>query len=638
MPKRVTVFPRNRSSTGNEVLKGIASFGQGFLQSLQLKQERAKQQEEFDLQKKKFGIEQRKQELLEKEKQFNSIQDLLKLQLQQRSLRSFENAGTNGQQVPQTGGIDFNAIQQQFPKLLQGFPTTQAPAPVTPPQVTPPPSPPDESFFFNPRAPITQDGQVIEQRSQAPSPTPDVSNIGRILQPSTTFDPGGVEVTGPPATAATETGGTALGTPTIRQGGEVTLPLTKTVEDPLNSDDFRSFVAAEEKKSGRIPEDLSLTQFGLTRKKTVGKPPSEKLSATRILRRAKGLSAGEINGASLARSLQGTAFRNNPDIVKVIDRDFKKRVNQSILAKVNTLKQVLPNLILTQNQSSRLLNEAVRDTSEAFDGHVPENFKTNILGEPPTTPAVSNRVVEGIEALGRDSQDPASYNPVVLGAVRDQINAEELARSSAQGAEAARIQLQTKQQTPLSPSELVSLVLPDGSSLPFGTTLQEAQQLGAIPISQSAQAQLSKIQSSDAALETLENLSNKIFKDTGFFDRVFASARNIRHKLLQDNPDIVLYLGLKEALPALVLRGLGEAGTLTDRDIERINSAFPVVFPLPDTPEVATAKLGSLRGIIAEIRERSISGAASSSTTTQKGLTPAEQEEMKSLEAELGNP
>jgi hypothetical protein len=61
---------------------------------------------------------------------------------------------------------------------------------------------------------------------------------------------------------------------------------------------------------------------------------------------------------------------------------------------------------------------------------------------------------------------------------------------------------------------------------------------------------------------------------------------------LQTNPQAKAYNDTRQAFMALILRSLGEKGTLTDKDIERIDRALPTFY---DTPETARLKFNAIK-------------------------------------------
>jgi hypothetical protein len=59
-----------------------------------------------------------------------------------------------------------------------------------------------------------------------------------------------------------------------------------------------------------------------------------------------------------------------------------------------------------------------------------------------------------------------------------------------------------------------------------------------------------------------------------------------------------------EGTLALIVRALGEVGTLTDKDLERARSLQPVVAPIPDTADVIREKIQGLRELVQEVASR----------------------------------
>ena len=74
-----------------------------------------------------------------------------------------------------------------------------------------------------------------------------------------------------------------------------------------------------------------------------------------------------------------------------------------------------------------------------------------------------------------------------------------------------------------------------------------------------------------------------------------------------------------EGTLALIVRSLGEVGTLTDKDIERARALQPTLVPIPDTEAVIREKLNGLRQLVREVVSRT--GSRPETLTTPRSTT-----------------
>jgi hypothetical protein len=156
---------------------------------------------------------------------------------------------------------------------------------------------------------------------------------------------------------------------------------------------------------------------------------------------------------------------------------------------------------------------------------------------------------------------------------------------------------------PIPIPQLDSVRLPDGGKLPLGTTFAQAQELGAQVVSGEDQK---RAQQADQAVGILDQLEELAIGPKGVFNEVMpgmanrvASAFNFAIDMVdQKDPRAAQFKDLSEATLAPFIKFLGESGALADGDVKRGLGLLPRIWPLPDTKEVATDKIRSLREIV----------------------------------------
>jgi hypothetical protein len=156
---------------------------------------------------------------------------------------------------------------------------------------------------------------------------------------------------------------------------------------------------------------------------------------------------------------------------------------------------------------------------------------------------------------------------------------------------------------PIPIAQLDSVRLPDGKTPPLGTTFAQARDLGAQVVSGDDQKRAQQADQAVGILDQLEELAigpKGVFNDVmpGMANRV-ASAVNFAIDMVdQKDPRAAQFKDLSEATLAPFIKFLGESGALADGDVQRGLGLLPRIWPLPDTKEVATDKLHSLREIV----------------------------------------
>ncbi len=192
----------------------------------------------------------------------------------------------------------------------------------------------------------------------------------------------------------------------------------------------------------------------------------------------------------------------------------------------------------------------------------------------------------------------------------------------------------------LTDSERKNLIDNEGNHPDKGATLADVMAEDS-PFKTMTSAEQERIfagKSAEGIINQLEELSGlgtekSIFKKFGGFgERMSLSASNLGDYFGGQNTGLNVYHDSREGFLSMIVRALGEKGTLATADIARIRKAIPVAVPsigleginLPDTPEAAEKKFGELRRIIREINNRPTPEGGAS-----QGVKPRSLEELK---------
>jgi len=142
-------------------------------------------------------------------------------------------------------------------------------------------------------------------------------------------------------------------------------------------------------------------------------------------------------------------------------------------------------------------------------------------------------------------------------------------------------------------------------TLPPGTSARQAREAGAEVIQKP-----SEMQGAKAMVESLEQMTTELFKGKpGLLNRIKEAGKRGQEYLTQEVPEVAIYQDGVAGMLSIIVRALGEKGTLTNQDIARVRKMFPQFFPLPDTGEVARQKISRLKRIVSEIERGNIDGA-----------------------------
>lgn len=161
---------------------------------------------------------------------------------------------------------------------------------------------------------------------------------------------------------------------------------------------------------------------------------------------------------------------------------------------------------------------------------------------------------------------------------------------------------------PIPIPQIQNVRLPDGKSVPIGTTFRQAKESGAQVLSTDEQSRVQQTDSALAILDTLEGLATGpegIFQqiEPGAINRGAAAIQFALEDLTQEDPKVSRFRDLSAGTLTSFVRLLGEKGSLSDGDVKRAISLLPstgsvAMAQLPDTRDVAKQKLRDLRQII----------------------------------------
>lgn len=165
---------------------------------------------------------------------------------------------------------------------------------------------------------------------------------------------------------------------------------------------------------------------------------------------------------------------------------------------------------------------------------------------------------------------------------------------------------------PIPVTQLPNVRLPDGSTPPLGTTFGEAEEAGARVFST---AELDRRQKTETALNTLDSLEqmavgpNGVFVDYGgspLTNNMLARAANgILDGLAafggsEGSVRRAVYTATAQGSISSLVRSMGEAGSLSDGDVQRALALIPMLGALPVTEKQARAQFKELRSIISQ--------------------------------------
>ena len=184
---------------------------------------------------------------------------------------------------------------------------------------------------------------------------------------------------------------------------------------------------------------------------------------------------------------------------------------------------------------------------------------------------------------------------------------------------------------PLSPTDLTKLRLPDGSTLPMGTTGRQAATAGAKAYSDT---ELTRQVNVSTALNTLGELRDLAVGKDGVFvgnggspltNNMLARLANGTNNAMgaffgtQDSMRRDVFNSTAQGSISSLIRSLGDAGALSDGDVKRALSLIPVLGVSPDTEATAKLKFDELQKIVSR-GANSLKSSGSSDQSDPLGL------------------
>jgi hypothetical protein len=133
-------------------------------------------------------------------------------------------------------------------------------------------------------------------------------------------------------------------------------------------------------------------------------------------------------------------------------------------------------------------------------------------------------------------------------------------------------------------------------------------------------------------VDSLDTMADDLFPadQTGLWGRIQSGAFNTWNQLSQDDPKVAEYESFKGGVVSLLIKALGEAGTLSEGDNARAMNLLPKLFPVPDTRATAMGKLRNLRGLLESIAGKSkTEQAAMIRAALDSGAAPAPVDELE---------
>lgn len=165
--------------------------------------------------------------------------------------------------------------------------------------------------------------------------------------------------------------------------------------------------------------------------------------------------------------------------------------------------------------------------------------------------------------------------------------------------------------------------LPPGQAaelgVPYGTTQEGAY--GRKPLTPTQQTKVDAQSSVLAIINNVEQDLKKIQTPSGPLGRIYQAPQNMWGVYAQADPELAALNGRIGGTLSLIIRSLGEVGTLTDRDIARAQALMPKFVPIPDSQETIAAKMNGLRQLVQDVAGRA--GTRPESAPTPKATPQA---------------
>jgi len=164
--------------------------------------------------------------------------------------------------------------------------------------------------------------------------------------------------------------------------------------------------------------------------------------------------------------------------------------------------------------------------------------------------------------------------------------------------------------------ELLSVTDATKLGVQYGTTKRQAMSQGLTGLTPAQQNTINEMGRARGVVGKLQEIGNRLKEkfspETGGMlgiNRLGASLKSRMAQLSQDDPDLVEYNRLSNALLAVISRTVGsERGQSTERDVTRAKGALPDFTSFPDTKKTVEGLFENLNTIISEMEANGYKG------------------------------
>jgi len=165
---------------------------------------------------------------------------------------------------------------------------------------------------------------------------------------------------------------------------------------------------------------------------------------------------------------------------------------------------------------------------------------------------------------------------------------------------------------PLNSIEVQRFIDDRGEHPKVGSTPRDNKKLGFKETTAAEQALALQQRGPLAVLKQLEELGAGLFPEksetgvAGLVQRGKQGASNLGNIVTQDNPQVSQFQAIAKGATALLIRALGEKGTLNEGDVKRAIMLQPTLFNtfgLPDSSAVFKGKINQIRTILETIKK-----------------------------------
>lgn len=150
---------------------------------------------------------------------------------------------------------------------------------------------------------------------------------------------------------------------------------------------------------------------------------------------------------------------------------------------------------------------------------------------------------------------------------------------------------------PLPTTALTNLRNPETlEPLPYGTTAEEAQTMGAIRVSQKNVDTLKDLDNTDVLINQIDAITKRLMSATSPVEAISGGALKKAGAITRMAPLASAYNDQKSAFLGVISRTMGgERGVLTDRDISRIENSLP---GFTDTRQLRDYKISTIKNLM----------------------------------------